>query len=140
MEGDGNSQKPNSIFTRYPEIMALGVVIAVSFILRFVLLPLACAVLLAMVYFDLRAVLPTALACGLIGLVWFSKGEKAFRAIYISIALLLTVPIQLCGWGQIKPGGFADIIAVDGDPARDFKAIGRIKFLMEDGTIYVGDR
>jgi imidazolonepropionase-like amidohydrolase len=38
--------------------------------------------------------------------------------------------------GVIKPGAFADLIAVDGDPARDFAAINRVKFVMKDGAIY----
>jgi imidazolonepropionase-like amidohydrolase len=38
--------------------------------------------------------------------------------------------------GVIKPGAYADLIAVDGDPARDFAAINRVKFVMKDGAIY----
>ena len=41
--------------------------------------------------------------------------------------------------GVIKAGSFADIIAVDGDPIKDFKAIERVKFVMKDGTVYVGN-
>ena len=41
--------------------------------------------------------------------------------------------------GVIKAGSFADIIALDGDPIKDFKAIERVKFVMKDGTVYVGD-
>ncbi|MGI8408659.1 MAG: amidohydrolase family protein [Pyrinomonadaceae bacterium] len=40
--------------------------------------------------------------------------------------------------GVIKTGAFADIIAVDGDPVKDFDALERIKFVMKDGKIYVG--
>ena len=39
--------------------------------------------------------------------------------------------------GVIKPGAFADIIAVDGDPAQDFTAIERVKFVMKNGKVYV---
>lgn len=39
--------------------------------------------------------------------------------------------------GVIKPGAFADIIALDGDPAQDFKAIERVKFVMKNGKVYV---
>ena len=42
--------------------------------------------------------------------------------------------------GVIKAGSFADIIAVDGDPIKDFKAIERVKFVMKDGTVYVGNQ
>lgn len=39
--------------------------------------------------------------------------------------------------GAIKNGAFADIIAVEGNPAEDFKALERIKFVMKNGQIYV---
>lgn len=38
--------------------------------------------------------------------------------------------------GQLKPGMFADIIAVDGNPAEDITAVRRVKFVMKGGTIY----
>jgi imidazolonepropionase-like amidohydrolase len=40
--------------------------------------------------------------------------------------------------GVIKPGALADIIAVEGDPLTDFKAIERVRFVMKAGTFYVG--
>jgi imidazolonepropionase-like amidohydrolase len=40
--------------------------------------------------------------------------------------------------GVIKTGAFADIIAVEGDPVKDFDAMERVKFVMKDGKIYVG--
>jgi imidazolonepropionase-like amidohydrolase len=39
--------------------------------------------------------------------------------------------------GVIKPTAFADLIAIDGDPTQDFKAIERVKFVMKDGKVYV---
>ena len=39
--------------------------------------------------------------------------------------------------GVIKPTAFADIIAVDGDPTLDFKAIERVKFVMTNGKVYL---
>jgi len=40
--------------------------------------------------------------------------------------------------GVIKAGAFADIIAVEGDPVRDFNAIDRVRFVMKNGKVYVG--
>jgi len=40
--------------------------------------------------------------------------------------------------GVIKAGAFADIIAVDGDLVKDFNAMERVKFVMKDGRIYLG--
>ncbi len=38
--------------------------------------------------------------------------------------------------GQVKPGMLADIIAVDGNPAEDITAVGRVKFVMKGGVVY----
>ena len=40
--------------------------------------------------------------------------------------------------GVIKAGASADLIAVDGDLEQDFSAINRVKFVMKEGTVYVG--
>ena len=40
--------------------------------------------------------------------------------------------------GVIRPGAFADLIAVEGDPAQDFEAMTRVRFVMKDGKVYVG--
>ncbi|MBM4159528.1 MAG: amidohydrolase family protein [Ignavibacteria bacterium] len=42
--------------------------------------------------------------------------------------------------GVIKAGAFADIIAVDGNPDLDIHAIEKVRFVMKDGTIYVGKK
>lgn len=39
--------------------------------------------------------------------------------------------------GVIKPKAFADIIAVDGDPATDIHALERVRFVMKQGTVYL---
>ena len=38
--------------------------------------------------------------------------------------------------GAIEKGKLADIIAVDGDPSKDIKAMGKVKFVMKDGKVY----
>ena len=37
--------------------------------------------------------------------------------------------------GQLKPGYYADIIAVDGNPLDDIKAVERVRFVMKNGTV-----
>ncbi|MCR4339310.1 MAG: amidohydrolase family protein [Gemmatimonadaceae bacterium] len=39
--------------------------------------------------------------------------------------------------GAIKPGAFADIIAVEGDPGTDIRALDQVRFVMKDGTVFV---
>ena len=38
--------------------------------------------------------------------------------------------------GQVKPGMFADLIAVDGDPSKDIAALRRVKFILKGGIVY----
>lgn len=38
--------------------------------------------------------------------------------------------------GQLKPGFFADIIAVKGDPLGDISALKQVTFVMKNGTVY----
>jgi len=38
--------------------------------------------------------------------------------------------------GSIKPGKYADVIAVSGDPLRDVSVLERVDFVMKDGVVY----
>jgi imidazolonepropionase-like amidohydrolase len=41
--------------------------------------------------------------------------------------------------GVLAPGAFADIIAVDGDPLHDIKALENVQFVMKDGKVFKGE-
>jgi imidazolonepropionase-like amidohydrolase len=47
---------------------------------------------------------------------------------------------RLLGWhdriGVLKPGYFADIVAVPGDPLQDIAALGKVAFVMKGGAVY----
>jgi len=47
---------------------------------------------------------------------------------------------KLLGWqdqiGELKPGYFADIIAVPGDPLKDISAVQQVKFVMKGGVVF----
>jgi imidazolonepropionase-like amidohydrolase len=47
---------------------------------------------------------------------------------------------KLLGWqdeiGTLKPGYFADVIAVPGDPLEDISVLEKVKFVMKSGVIY----
>jgi imidazolonepropionase-like amidohydrolase len=44
---------------------------------------------------------------------------------------------KLLGWegqiGQLKPGFYADVVAVEGNPLEDITALERVKFVMKGG-------
>ncbi len=40
--------------------------------------------------------------------------------------------------GVIKPGSFADIIAVEGNLEKDIRVLDNVRFVMKDGAVYVG--
>ena len=60
---------------------------------------------------------------------------QVLQAATINDARLLDMAGRI---GVIKVGASADLIAVDGDLQQDFTAINRVKFVMKEGTVYVG--
>jgi imidazolonepropionase-like amidohydrolase len=38
--------------------------------------------------------------------------------------------------GELKPGAFADIIAVKIDPLKDIKALEQVQWVMKDGVVW----
>ena len=50
---------------------------------------------------------------------------------------------KLLGWesqiGQLKPGFYADVIAVPGNPLEDISVLSRVSFVMKDGVTYRKD-
>jgi imidazolonepropionase-like amidohydrolase len=38
--------------------------------------------------------------------------------------------------GSIKPGKYADVIAVAGDPLKDVSLLENVQFVMKDGKVY----
>ena len=50
---------------------------------------------------------------------------------------------KLLGWagkiGELKPGYFADVVAVKGNPLQDLSALERVSFVMKDGVVYRKD-
>jgi imidazolonepropionase-like amidohydrolase len=57
----------------------------------------------------------------------------AIRSATSASAEMLGMAGQL---GVVAPGAYADIVAVDGDPLADVKALGRVVFVMKDGKVY----
>jgi imidazolonepropionase-like amidohydrolase len=60
---------------------------------------------------------------------------QVIQAATINAARVLHMENRL---GVIKPGAFADIIAVGGDPTTDVHALFDVRFVMKGGTVYVG--
>ncbi len=47
---------------------------------------------------------------------------------------------KLLGWagqiGELKPGYYADVVAVEGDPLKDIGALSKVDFVMKGGVVY----
>jgi imidazolonepropionase-like amidohydrolase len=42
--------------------------------------------------------------------------------------------------GSIKPGKFADVVAVTGDPLKDISLLEQVQFVMKDGEVFKGGK
>jgi len=58
---------------------------------------------------------------------------EAIKCATVNAAELLGQSAQL---GTIERGKLADVVAVDGDPTKDIRVMGKVKFVMKDGKVY----
>jgi imidazolonepropionase-like amidohydrolase len=65
------------------------------------------------------------------------KPLEAIRAATTRAAELLRMEKQI---GAVEPGKYADIIAVEGNPLEDIRALRRVNFVMKAGQVYVSPR
>ena len=65
------------------------------------------------------------------------KPLEAVRAATTRAAELLRMEKQV---GAVEPGKYADIIAVEGNPLEDIRALRRVAFVMKAGQVYVSPR
>jgi imidazolonepropionase-like amidohydrolase len=57
----------------------------------------------------------------------------ALKSATSTAALVLHMEKQI---GAVKPGLFADLVAVDGDPTKEIAALRRVTFVMKNGIVY----
>jgi imidazolonepropionase-like amidohydrolase len=59
---------------------------------------------------------------------------QSIQAATINAAALLD---QSANIGSLEPGHYADVVAIDGDPLKDIKAMSRVVFVMKGGEVVV---
>src|SRR4051812_12271896 len=64
------------------------------------------------------------------------KPAEAIRSATVDAAELVGLAGKA---GEVKTGAYADIIAVEGDPLTDVRALENVKFVMKDGKVYRND-
>jgi imidazolonepropionase-like amidohydrolase len=60
----------------------------------------------------------------------------AIQVATVNAAEMLGMSGQL---GVVAPGGYADIVAVPGDPLKDVSELARVSFVMKDGKVFRND-
>ena len=67
---------------------------------------------------------------------WGMKPLEAIRTATLESAVLMGLEGKA---GSIEAAHFADVIAVDGNPLEDVRALSKVKFVMKDGKVYRND-
>jgi imidazolonepropionase-like amidohydrolase len=67
---------------------------------------------------------------------WGAKPIDAIRMATVNAAELLNLSGKA---GVIKPGSFADVIAVDSDPRANIEQLQHVRFVLKDGKVYRDD-
>jgi imidazolonepropionase-like amidohydrolase len=64
---------------------------------------------------------------------WGMTPMQAIKSATVVAAELLDMKGKI---GELSPGAFADVIAVDGNPLEQIDILQQVKFVMKDGNVY----